>query len=80
MKMASEVKSDFIFELSDFDYPGNHVHIASNSHFGDLRGHGSLKMASMASGFKYDLRFEISNLNYPGINVHIASNSHFGGL
>ena len=80
MKMAPEVKSDFTFELSDFDYPGNHVHIASNSHFGDFRGHVSLKMASMASEFKYDLRFEISNLNYPGIHMHIASNSHFGDL
>ena len=36
MKMASEVKSYFIFELSDFDYPGIHVHIASNSHSGGL--------------------------------------------
>ena len=64
-------------EISTLNYLGLHVHIASNSHFGILRGHDSLQMAS---GFKIELRFEISYLDYPGIHVHIASNSHFDGF
>ena len=36
MKMDSEVKSDIRFEISNHDYPGIRVHIASNSHFGIL--------------------------------------------
>ena len=42
MVMAPEVKFDFGIELSDLDYPDIHVHIASNEHFGGLRGHGGL--------------------------------------
>ena len=30
------VTSDLKIELSDLNYPGIHVHIASNSHFGGL--------------------------------------------
>ena len=66
--------------LYDLYYLEIYVHIAYNSHFGGLLGHGGLKMASMASEFKFDLRFEISNLNYPGMDVHVATNSNFGGL
>ena len=65
---------DLIFQISNFDCPGIHVHIASNSH-GGLWGQGGLQ-TSLGS---YDLIFEISNLDYTGIYVHIASNSH-GGL
>ena len=32
------VTSDLKIELSDLNYPGIHVHIASNSHFGGLGG------------------------------------------
>ena len=56
------------------------MHVASNSHFGGLWGHGSLKTASMASEVKFELRFEVSIFNYPGIYVHIASNCHFDGF
>ena len=34
---------DLRFEISNLDYPGIHVHIASNSHSGDLWGHGGLQ-------------------------------------
>ena len=34
--MASEVKFDLRFELSNLDYPGIHVHVASNIHIVDL--------------------------------------------
>ena len=78
--MASEVKFDLRIEISNLNYHGIYVHVASNYHFGGLWGHGGLKTSSMASELKFDLTFEISNLNYPGIIVHMASNSHFGGL
>ena len=35
--MTSEVKFDPRFEISNPDYPGNHVHVASNSHIVDLQ-------------------------------------------
>ena len=63
--------------LYDFHYLGINVHIAYNSHFGGLGGHGGLKMASL---FKFDLKFEISNFNNPGIIVHVAFFIFFGGL
>jgi len=78
--MASKVKLDLRFEISNLSYHGIDVHIASNSYFGGLWGHGSLQTASLAPEVKFDLKFEISNLIYPGIHVHVASNSHFGGL
>ena len=56
---------DLRFEISNLEYPGIHVHIASNG----LRGH----VASKRPRRSYDLRLEISNLDYPGIHVHIAS-------
>ena len=65
------------FEISNLDYPGIHVHIASNSHFDCLLDHGGLQTASEVT---FDLGIELSDLNYLGIHVHIASNSHFGGL
>ena len=34
--IASEVKFDFRFEISNLIYPSIHVHVASNSHFGGL--------------------------------------------
>ena len=34
--LALAVTSDLKIELSDLKYPGIHVHIASNSHFGGL--------------------------------------------
>ena len=79
MAMIFEVIFGLRFEISNLNYPGIHVHVVSNSHFGGLWGHSSLQMASKASEVRFDLRFEISNLNYPGIHVHVAPNSHFGG-
>ena len=40
--VTSKVKFDLIFVIKNIDYPGIHVHIASNS----LRGHGDLLMTS----------------------------------
>ena len=76
--MASEVKLDFRFGISNLNFPQIHVHIAFNRHFGGLGGYGGLQMTSMASEVKFDFWFKISNLNYPGIHVHNASNSHDG--
>ena len=57
----SKVKFDLRFDISNLDYPGIHAHIASNSHFGGLRGHGDLQMTSEV---KADLKIELSDLNY----------------
>ena len=35
-KTASEITSDLGIELSDLNYPGIHMNIAFNSHFGGL--------------------------------------------
>ena len=78
--VALKVTFDIIFDTSNLNYPGIYMHIAWNSHFGDLRGHSGLQTASVALEVKFDIRFDNSNLNYPGIYVYIAWNSHFGGL
>ena len=52
---------DLRFEISNLDYPGIHVHIASNSHFGGLCGYGGLQMASEVT---YGLKIELSDLDY----------------
>ena len=78
--MASKVKFDLRFEISNLNYHGIDVQIAYNSFLGGLGGHGSLQMPSIASEVKFDLRFEISNHIYPGFHVHVASYSHFGGF
>ena len=78
--VASEFKFDLRFEISNLNYPGIHVHIAYNSHFCGLLGHGGPLAASMAPEVKFDFRFLISYLNYPAIHVHNAHNNHFGGL
>ena len=52
---------DLRFDISNLDYPGIHAHIASNSHFGGLWGHGDLQMTSEV---KADLKIELSDLNY----------------
>ena len=68
--MASEVKSDLRFEISDLNYPYIHVHILPfKSQFLDLRGHCGLQTASEV---KSDLGLEISGLNYPHIHVHVT--------
>ena len=52
---------DLRFEISNLNYPGIIVHVASNSHFGGLGGHGGLQTASeVTSG----LGIKISDLNY----------------
>ena len=52
--MASEVKLDFRFGISNLNFPQIHVHIAFNRHFGGLGGYGGLQMTSMASEVKFD--------------------------
>ena len=68
--MTSEVKFDLRFELSNLDYPSIHVHVASNCHIVDLRGHGSLQTASEVTN---DLGIELSDLNYICCYVFLAS-------
>ena len=68
--LTSEVKSDLIFELSNLDYPGIHVHVASNCHFVDLGGHGSVQTASEVTN---DLGIELINLNYICCHIFLAS-------
>ena len=75
--MASKTQFDLRFGPSNLDYPGIHVHVASNSHFDYLWGHGGRQTAWEVT---YDLGIELSDLNYLSIHVHIASNSHFGDL
>ena len=48
---------DLRFDISNLDYPGIHVHIASNS----LRGHGGLQTTSEVTS---DLKIQLSDLNY----------------
>ena len=44
MLVVSETISDFIFKISNLNYPGVNVHVASNRHFGGLLGPASLQM------------------------------------
>ena len=61
--MASEVKSDLRFEISDLNYPYIHVHILPfKSQFLDLRGHCRLQTALEVQS---DLGFEISDPKKP---------------
>ena len=70
--MASEVTFDLRFEISNLNYPGIHMHVAPNSHFGGLRGHGGLKTASEVTS---DLKFELSDLNNPCWQAFLACKS-----
>ena len=68
--MASEFTFDLRFEISNLNYPGIHVHVAPNSHFGGLGGHGSLKTTSeVTSG----LKIKLSDLNYLCCHASLAS-------
>ena len=58
---ASEVQFDLKFETSNLDYPGIHVHLASNNPFGALWGHGVLQTASEVTSSS---GFELSDLEY----------------
>ena len=73
--MTSEVKFDLIFEISNLDCPGIHVHVASNSHIVDLRGHGSLQTASEVTN---GLGIELSGLNNLCSHAFLASNCPYG--
>ena len=59
--MTFEVKADLRIELSDLNYPGIHVHVASVGHIGGFGGHGSLQVNSEDTS---EARFELSDLNY----------------
>ena len=49
--------------------PGIHAHIAPNSSFGGLWGHGDLQMTSEV---KADLKIELSDLNYLCSHAYLA--------
>ena len=68
--MASEVTFDLRFEISNLNYPGIHMHVAPNSHFGGLRGYGGLKTASEVTSH---LGIELSDLNYICCHAFLAS-------
>ena len=70
--MASEVTIDLRFEISNLNYPGIHMPVAPNSHFGCLRGNGGLKTASEVTS---DLKFELSDLNYLCCHAFLACKS-----
>ena len=57
---------DLRFEISNLDYPGIHVHIASNG----LRGHGGLQTTSEVTS---DLKIQLSDLDYLCSHVSLAS-------
>ena len=59
----SEVKLDLRFEMSNLQYHGIHVHIASDSHLGGFQ---------MTSDVKADLKIELSDLNYLCSNAYLA--------
>ena len=67
--LASEVKFDLRFEISNLIYPGIRVHVASNVHFGGLWGCDSLQMTSEDT---YDLIFELIDPNYLCWHVFLA--------
>ena len=58
--IASEVIFNLGFEISNLNYPGIHVHVASNGHLHGLCGHDGLQTASeVTSG----LGIELSDIN-----------------
>ena len=57
---------DLRFDISNLDYPGIHVHIASNG----LRGHGGLKTTLEVTS---DLKIQLSDLDYICFHVPLAS-------
>ena len=66
---------DLRFDISNLYYPSIYVHVASNSHFGGVWGHGGLQMTSEVTS---DLGNELSDLNYlctHGFVASISSNS-----
>ena len=58
---------DLRFDISNLDYPGIHVHIASNG----LRGHGGLQTTSEVTS---DLKIQLSDLDYLCYHAPLASN------
>ena len=61
------------FETSNLNYPGIHMHIATENHFHGLRGSSGLQMTSEATS---EVRFELSGLNYLSSHDCLASNCH----
>ena len=59
--MASGLKFDLGFEISYLNYPGIHVHIASNCYIGGLLGYCSLPKASEVNS---DLGIQLCDVNY----------------
>ena len=60
---------NIILDTSNLNYPGIHVHVASNSHLGGLLGHDGLQMTSEV---KADLKTELSDLNYECFHASLA--------
>ena len=68
--IASEIIFNLGFEISNLNYPGIHVHVASNGHLHGLCGHDGLQTASeVTSG----LGIELSDINYPCSNAYLTS-------
>ena len=61
------------FETSNLNYPGIHMHVASENHFHGLRDSSGLQMTSEAM---FEVRFELSGLNYVRSYDCLASNCH----
>ena len=70
----SAIQFNLRFETSSLYYPGIHVHIASNSHFGELWGHGGLQMASKVTS---SLWFGLIDLKNLCSHVSLASNCQY---
>ena len=63
-------KFDIRFEIRNLIYPGIHVFVASNGHFGGLWGHGGLQTAlEVTSG----LGIKLSDLNNLCSHISLAS-------
>ena len=69
MVEVSVANLNFIFEISNLNYPGIYVHVASNSLLGGLWGHDGLQMTSEVTS---DLKIELSDLNYLCDQAYVA--------
>ena len=67
--MALNFKSDLRIEIRNLNYPGIHVHVASDDHFGGLWGHHNLQMILEV---KANLKIELGDLNYIWSHASLA--------
>ena len=67
---SEEAKFDIKFEISNLKNPIIHMHIAPRNQYGDLSGHGSLKIAFEVAS---DVKFELSDLDYIYPHIFLGS-------